>query len=191
MARLSISMKNELVRILENESIKRGKTVSSILSEAANLYLGTDKAGLRLEDIQRAVKIIEIMHSIDAVPVPSILLDHIVKESLESSDQEITKSWYDRGMVLGNIMRTYARDFHEFSNFIKDFRFLIPIDMLEIECSNNTAQIVLSGVGNSIQAARCTSEGIKGLLNAYEFEVDDTEISEGFVKIRATEKNRY
>ena len=38
MARLSISMKSDIINVLEEEAVSKGKTVSSILSEAATLY---------------------------------------------------------------------------------------------------------------------------------------------------------
>lgn len=187
MTRLSVSMKNEIIRVLENEAQIKGKTVSSILSEAANLYLEADKVGLRSEDILRTLKIIEIMHEMNAVPIPSILLDNIIKLSLENSEKEVMQRWFERGLVLGNILKTYAKSFKEFSDFIRDYRFLIPIDMFEIEFDEKKAQIVLSGVGNSLQAARCTSEGLRGLLSAYGYEVNNVETSQGFIKIIAKE----
>lgn len=188
MARLSISMRNDLVNTLEEQAASKGKTVSSIISEAANLYIETDNAGLRLEDIQKSVKILEIMRHIDAVPIPSILLDNIVRISWDTSEKEITQGWYDRGLVLGNILRSYARDFRELAGFIREFRFLIPIDMLEIDFSENNVQIVLYGVGKSLQAAVCTAEGIRGLLHAYGYVVRESETSESFVKISAGEQ---
>lgn len=185
MARLSISIKNEIVRELEDEAANKGKTISSILSEAANLYLQTDKVGLRSEDVLKASKIVEIMREMNAIPIPGILLDNLIKLSWKNSEKEVEKGWYDRGMVLGNILRTYAKNFEDLLAFIKDYRFLIPIDLVEIETTGDNARVVLSGVGYSLQAAKCTSEGFRGLLEAYGYNADSVEISEGFVKINA------
>lgn len=187
MARLSISLKNEIVKSLEDEAEQKGKTVSSILSEAANLYIESNKVGLRSEDVMRTVRIIEIMHEIDAVPIPEILLDNLIKFSWKNGENRVVKRWYDRGVVLGNILRTYAKDFVELSSFVRDYRYLIPIDMLDIELNGNRAHLVVSGVGNSIEAAKCTSEGLRGLLSTYRYDVVSVETSEGFVKMDAVE----
>lgn len=187
MTRLSISMKNDVVKVLENVSETRGKTISSILSEAAGLYIEASSVGLRTEDVTRAVKIIEIMRDMSAIPIPTILLENMIKLSKRSSEERLINGWFDRGIVLGNILKTYAKDFREFVSFIKNFRFLIPVDMLDIDLDGKNAQIVLSGVGNSLLAARCTSEGIRGLLCAYGYEVNQAEISEGFIKMSVKE----
>lgn len=187
MARLSISMKGEMVKILENEAATKGKTVSSILSEAASLYIEADRLGIRSEDILRTLRIVEIMREIDAVPVPVILLDKIVGISLKSSEDEVMPRWFERGLVLGNILRTYAKGLREFSDFIREYKFLIPIGMFETEFDENNVQLVVSGVGNSLHAAKCTSEGLRGLLYAYGYRVNNVETSEGFIKIKARE----
>ncbi|MDA8144307.1 MAG: hypothetical protein M0T81_10030, partial [Thermoplasmatales archaeon] len=67
MARLSISMKSEIVKSLEDEATEKGKTLSSLLSEAATLFIEANKVGLRSEDVMRTVRVIEIMRDIDAV----------------------------------------------------------------------------------------------------------------------------
>lgn len=187
MTRLSISIKSTIVKELEYEAATKGKTISSILSEGANLYIRTDKVGLKSEDVLKAVRVLEIMRDMNAIPIPSILLDSLIIFSWKNSEEKVAKGWFDRGKVLGNILKTYAKDFKELSDLIKDYRFLIPIDLIETETDGESARIVLSGVGSSLQAARCTSEGLKGLLDAYGYNIYDIETSEGFVKINARE----
>lgn len=185
MARLSVSIKNEIVKSLEEEAAKKGKTLSSLLSEAASIYMEANKVGLRSEDIMRTVKVMEIMRDIDAVPIPGILLDTLIKLSWQSGENGVTKRWYDRGVVLGNVLKTYARNFTELSSFVRDYRYLIPMDMLDIDFDGDTANFVISGVGHSVESARCTSEGLRGLLSAYDFQVTEVEASEGFIKMQA------
>ncbi len=187
MARLSISMKSDIINVLEEEAVSKGKTVSSILSEAATLYAEVEKVGIKLEDLLKTLKLIEIMHDMNAVPVPSILLDSIIRQSLKNSESTVLKSWFDRGVVLGNILRMYVNDLGEFTDFIRNYRYLIPIDMLDISISGKMVKIVMSGVGNSHQAAICTSEGLKGFLSAFDYKVDRVETSDGFVKVTAEE----
>lgn len=188
MSRLNISIKNELIKALEEDANKKGKTISSILSEAANLYMEAEKVGLRSSDVLKSFRIIEIMGEVNAVPVPSILLDNMIKLSLKDSENEVMDRWVERGQVLGNILKSYAKTFKDLSEFVSEYRFLLPTDMFEIELDGHSARIVLSGVGYSLEAAKCTSEGLRGLLAAYGYEVDNVETSEGFVKIIAKEK---
>ena len=148
-----------------------------------------EKSGLRTGDVLKVFRVIEIMGEINAVPVPSILLDSMIKLSLKDSENEVVERWFERGQVLGNILKSYARTFSDLSDFVSEYRFLLPTDMFDIELENGKARIVLSGVGYSMEAARCTSEGLKGILSAYGFEVEDVETSEGFVKIMAKEKS--
>ncbi len=187
MARLSVSIKNEIVKSLEDEANEKGKTVSSLLSEAATLFIEANKVGLRSEDIMRTVRVIEIMRDIDAVPIPGILLDTMIKLSWKNGEDDVIRRWYDRGVVLGNILKTYAKNFKELSSFVKDYRYLIPIDMMDIDLDDKTANFVISGVGNSLESARCTSEGLRGLLSVYDFSVINVETSEGFIKMQAVQ----
>jgi hypothetical protein len=187
MARLSVSIKNEIVKSLEDEANEKGKTVSSLLSEAATLFIEANKVGLRSEDIMRTVRVIEIMRDIDAVPIPGILLDTMIKLSWKNGEDGVIRRWYDRGVVLGNILKTYAKNFKELSSFVKDYRYLIPIDMMDIDLDDKTANFVISGVGNSLESARCTSEGLRGLLSVYDFSVINVETSEGFIKMQAVQ----
>ena len=187
MARLSVSIKNEIVKSLEDEANEKGKTVSSLLSEAATLFIEANKVGLRSEDIMRTVRVIEIMRDIDAVPIPGILLDTMIKLSWKNGEDDVIRRWYDRGVVLGNILKTYAKNFKELSSFVKDYRYLIPIDMIDIDLDDKTANFVISGVGNSLESARCTSEGLRGLLSVYDFSVINVETSEGFIKMQAVQ----
>ncbi len=185
MARLSVSIKNEIVKSLEDEANEKGKTLSSLLSEAANLFIEANRVGLRSEDVMRTVRVMEIMRDIDAVPIPGILLDTMIKLSWQNGENGVVKRWFDRGVVLGNILKTYAKNFKDLSSFVRDYRYLIPIDMLDIDLNENTASFVISGVGSSLEAAKCTSEGLRGLLSAYDFSVTNVETSEGFIKMQA------
>lgn len=185
MVRLNISLKNDLVKMLEEEGERKGRTVSSIVSEGASLYLEAEKAGLRSKDILHAFRVMQIMGEIDAVPIPGILLDSMIKLSSGNAEKEVLQRWHERGQVLGNIMKTYARTFNDFSAFVEEYKALFPTDMFDIEIDGNRTTIVLSGVGFSMEASKCTLEGLKGLLSAYGFQSEQEEISQGFVKITA------
>ena len=50
MARLNISLNNELARTIEEEARKCGKTVSSLVTEATISYINVKKLGVQLDD---------------------------------------------------------------------------------------------------------------------------------------------
>lgn len=188
MTRLNISLKNDIVKALEEISEKDGKTVSSIVSEASAIYLEAEKLGLRLTDVMKAVRILGLTEQINAIPVPGILLDRMIELSYKYSDKESREIWFERGRVLGNIMKAYASTIEDFSGFISEYRLFLPADLFEVEVDQGNVAIVLSGAGYSQEAAICTAEGVSGFLSAYGYEPDGSETSEGFIKVSATKK---
>lgn len=185
MTRLNVSMKNNLVKMLEESSERNGKTVSSILSEASQVYVEAEKLGIRITDVMKGVKLIEIMKQINAVPVPGLLLDRMINISFRCSQKETSESWFERGRVLGNIMKAYAETMSDFSKFVSDYSVFFPVDVFEVNILENRVNVVLSGVGYDQQAAICTAEGISGFLSAYGYGSVDSETSQGFVKVSA------
>lgn len=185
MSRINVSLKPDLVKEINELCGRNGKTVSSSIAEAISFYIKTEKTGLRLEDLEKAGQFIEFLKETDSVPVPSILLDAIIKIAMSSSEEETLKKWYDRGFVAGDIIKKYAEDITEISTMLKDYREVIPASLLEIEKEGSGIIITLSGAGNSLEASRCTLAGIDGFLKAFNFKTISSELSEGFVRIRA------
>lgn len=190
MTRLNVSLKEDIVKQLEEEAEKNGKTVSSIVAEASNLYFRIVKEKLRPEDITKSYVIQEILREMNAVPVPEILLNSMIKSSLRNGKEEILKKWYERGVVLGNIMKKYSKNLAELAQLVKEYIQILPVDLFEIEFNYKVAKIVVSGVGYSLDDAQCTSEGMRGFLESYGYSVENTEISEGFVKVIAKEETK-
>ncbi|GGM76772.1 hypothetical protein GCM10007108_13580 [Thermogymnomonas acidicola] len=186
MGRLNVSMKDDVIRMLEELAEQTGKTVSSIVSESASLYIESLQMGLRTEDVIRAFKIMSIIKEIDAVPVPSRLLDFLITASTRANEEEALAKWYERGLVVGNILRKYAPDIRHLAQFINANRALIPLDLFEVSEDRDRITVIVSGVGYSRESAKSTAEGLKGLLKAFGYEVVESEFSEGFVKVTST-----
>ena len=186
MGRVNVSLKNDLIKAIEDYASRNGRTVSAVIGEAANIFLESQEYGIRPEDIIRAFRVLLILKEIDSVPVPSTLLDAMIHSSLEATGDEIIEKWREKGSIIGNILRKYAKTLPDFARFITEYREQIPVNVFNIELDGDEATVIISGAGYSRDAARCTAEGLSGFLASYGYRADSTEFSEGFVKIVAT-----
>ena len=195
MARLNISLNNELARTIEEEARKCGKTVSSLVTEATISYINVKKLGVQLDDMDKLLKFLEISHSIGTVPVPSLLLESMIGLAMNNSENEALQKWFEKGRVLGRILVSFAPDLQELSKIADDFKSLMTWGSVEIKIMDSRVEIVLSGAGYSSNASRCTAEGIKGMLDAYGYASESQETYEGFIRLvavkgRANSANR-
>ncbi|MCL4336175.1 MAG: ribbon-helix-helix domain-containing protein [Candidatus Thermoplasmatota archaeon] len=185
MARLNISLNNELARTIEEEAQKSGRTVSSLVTEATISYINVKKLGVQLDDVAKLLKFLELSHAIGTVPVPSLLLESMIGLAMNNSEDEALQKWFEKGRVLGRILVSSAPDLHELQKFADDFKSLITWGSVDMKILENKVEIVLSGAGYSSNASRCTAEGIKGMLDAYGYVYETQEIYEGFIRLVA------
>ncbi|MHB8358768.1 MAG: hypothetical protein ACYDCP_04610 [Thermoplasmataceae archaeon] len=183
MSRLNVSLSNETAKNLENEARRQGKTVSSIVGEASRMYLEMESSGISVEHIRKTLLMINVLKATDSVPVPSILLDSIIKLALKTSEAENLNKWFDRGEVVGSIIKQYAPDIDALKEAIDNMSQLLPSNMIRITKDNSDVEIMLSGAGYSIEAAKCTCSGIKGFLKSYGVRVQNEDSTEGFVRV--------
>jgi len=183
MTRLNVSLKTDLVRYLEEEAEREGKTASSIVSEACRNYIEISRYGLKSNDISKSMLLFKTIRALDAIPVPSLLLDFLIETSFKSSQQETLERWRERGVVAGNIMRQYAPDIGKLKELTENYSWIIPLDFINISVSGENVDIVLSGVGYSKESAICTCEGVVGFLSSYGVTILERESSESFIRI--------
>ncbi|MGC8505452.1 MAG: hypothetical protein ACP5NK_01920 [Thermoplasmata archaeon] len=176
-------MKPNLVNDIEEEAEKKGKTTSSVVAEALRDYIEISRLGLRSEDILKSLELLKLIRSLDAIPVPSILLDYMAGVSLEHSHDLTLEKWRERGTVAGNIVKQYAPDLVKLKEMLDSYSSTLPLDFLSMEVSGENVNVVLSGIGYSHQAAICTCEGMVGFLGAYGLEITEKESSESFIRI--------
>ena len=186
--RMTVSIKENLANSVEEISKRTGKSASTILSESVTLYVEAKAVGLSAENAISTVKIMNIMKEINAVPFPSMLLDFVITHSTLANEPEAMKKWYERGVIVGNIIGKYVKSLDELRDFVNEHRMMIPIDAFELITRNDQATLIVSGVGYSKESATATAEGIKGLLSSFGHEVTKSVVSEGFVKIESREK---
>ncbi|WP_393971428.1 hypothetical protein OXIME_001704 [Oxyplasma meridianum] len=184
MSRLNISLSNETLKKLEDEAQRQGKTISSIVSEASRMYMEMESSGISINHIRNTILIMNILKATDSVPVPSILLDSIIKLSMRSSETEAIDKWFERGEVVGNIIKQYAPDIASLKVAIDNMKDFLPSNMIRIKKDNYNVEIILSGAGYSKEASKCTCSGIEGFLKSYGIKVQSSENTEGFVKVK-------
>lgn len=186
MGRLNISMKNDLIEAIGDYASRNGRTVSAVIGEAASIFLESQESGIRPEDVIRSFRVLVILKEIDSVPVPSTLLDAMIHWSFQAAGDKILEKWREKGAIIGNIFKKYAKKLQDFSKFITEYREQIPANVFSIDIEGDVATVIISGAGYSEDAARCTAAGLSGFLESYGYLTDTTEFSEGFVKIAAS-----
>ncbi|MGP6220154.1 hypothetical protein [Caldiplasma sukawensis] len=181
MGRINVSMKNEAIQKLEDFADKKGRPVSSIVMEAVSLYMALDSIGIRSEDIVRIGTLISLLIETGSVPVPSILLDFLVKNSMKYSEKETLKKWYERGQILGNIIKKYAETLEELIDQIQQYKNIMVGNFIDIQKEDHRISVKISGTGYSIESAKATVSGVEGFFSAYGIKKEDALISEGFI----------
>ncbi len=188
MARLNISMNNEMVKYIEKKAEDEGKTISSYIAEAVKSYSNIKNAGLQKEDMEFMLKYVSMFISIGVVPVPAFLLDEITKISFSKSSDTVSNAWYERGKIAADILKGYATTLEELWETIKHFRPFLPLNMIELKITNKNVEVTISGSGYSIEASKCTAEGLRGVLEIYDVKTNNYEIASGFVKVYGIKK---
>lgn len=189
MGRLNVTMKNELISDLEKYSEESGKSVSAVLSESAHFYLESLSLGFRPDQIMKSFRILTILQEMDSVPIPGNLLDYMIKVSYSNSESDLLSRWKERGSIIANILKKYARTLEEFASLIREYRVMIPVNVFDIEFYGDRVHVIMSGAGYSLEASRCTAEGLCGFLSAYGYTIEKSDVSEGFIKVQATSEN--
>lgn len=182
MARLNISLSNELAKKITEESVELGKTISSLITEATVHYIGLREQGLDVGEIQDFLMYLRIMSSTRSVPVPFRLFDDMLAVSMKESEKEPPKLFHETGHVLGNLIKTYAPDMESLSRLSKKLKLMLPVDDLRFTRNSDHWEAVVSGAGYGRSSSECLAEGLRGFLEAYGVEIKSMEIMAGFVK---------
>jgi hypothetical protein len=183
MARLNISLTNEMAKKIQDIAESDGKTISSLVTESVNIYMKLRETGLSKDQLLKMLKFQELTKAISAVPVPSLLLDLSINMALQASQEKTLELWAERGKVIGELLKSISPDLTELSKEIKEYSDLIPLDSVDLKVEGNNVELMLVGTGFSIGASSVTAAGMKGFLEVYGIKNLKETISEGFVKI--------
>lgn len=182
MARLNVSLSNELAKKITDESVKLGKTISSLITEATSHYIDLREQGLDVNEIRDFLMYFHIISSIRSVPVPFKLFDEVLAVSMKESKEEPTKIFYEMGLVVGSVIRNYAPDMESLSKLSERLKLKLPLDDIRFSRNQDHWDAIVSGAGYGKSSSQCLAEGLRGFVEAYGMEIKSVEVMAGFVK---------
>jgi hypothetical protein len=185
MARVNIAVDAGIAQDLTEEARKQNKTLYAIANEAIQTYLHVSRMGKSPEQIYKIIQGFEFLKAISAVPIPETLLDRILQAAFKNSKEEVLRAWYEEGRVFGELLKSEAGKIDSLGDYIKRFRELLPISMIDLNIEDDRVQVIMTGTGYSFESAVCTSEGLKGFLEAFGLKFVNAETASGFVKVEA------
>ncbi len=186
MARLNVSLTNEMAKKIQDSAEEDGKTISSIITESVDLYLHLKEMGLSRTQLMRLMRFIEVSKSIDAVPVPSLLLDETLNVALSNSEKKIMDAWCESGRIAGELIKSLVPDMKKLTEEFKEYSAFTPLTKMEIKSNDNEVELLLMGTGYSMGSAKVTVGAIKCFLEVFGVKNMKESISEGFVKVSGT-----
>lgn len=183
MARLNISLTNEMAKRIQESADQDGKTISSIVTESVDLYLRLKEMDLSRQQLMKMLKFQELLKSINAVPIPSLLLDPTLNIALEGSEEKVTEMWCESGRVTGEIIKSLEPDIRKLPAQFKDYSDFMPLSKMELKNEGTSIEFILMGTGYSLGSSKLTAAAMKCFLEVYGVKEMKETISEGFVKI--------
>ncbi|MEM0130311.1 MAG: hypothetical protein QXW75_02470 [Thermoplasmatales archaeon] len=186
MARLNISVTNEIAKKIQEVADRDGKTVSSVISESFDLYARLMDAGFTKGQIFSLIKYCQMTKAINAVPIPGNLLDQSVNIAMRDHGDEMMKIACEGGRVLGELMKSIFPDIDSLISNIKELSSFIPVSKIDLKKEEAKVEFILVGSGYSIGAAKVTSWAARCFFEAFGVKNMVETMSEGFVKITGT-----
>jgi hypothetical protein len=183
MTRMNLSLRTELAKKLQEEAEREGKMISSITGEALQMYFDARKSGVDSNVVSKISSILNLMDSLRAVPVPSMLLDQILQIAIKNDTKASLEKWEEAGFAFAEVCQIYAPNLESLWNFAQLFKEFIPADRFEMSFNEGETTILLVGAGFSLEASRCSLAGISGLLRGYKYQIDDKHIEKGLIKV--------
>lgn len=185
MARINIAVDAGLAQDLAEEARRQNKTLYALANEAVETYLKLSRMGKTPEQVVTIVRGFELLRALSAVPIPETLLDRVLQVAFRCSREELLRAWREEGRVFGELLKSEADRLEGLAELVKRFRELLPVSMIEVNLQDERVEVIMTGTGYSVESATCTSEGLKGFLEAFNLEVERAEVAGGFVKVEA------
>ncbi len=181
-ARLNISLTNDMAKRITEEADRRGKTISSLITEATNHFIEMHERGIDIDEVEDLLMFTELMASARSVPVPFRLLDGILATAVRDSRDKILRLFYESGKVFGSAIRSYARNIDVASKLVSRFKKRLPLDDFHVVGENGRWEITISGAGYGKSSSECLAEGLRGVIEAYGMTIKSLEVMDGLVK---------
>jgi hypothetical protein len=183
MARLNVSLTNDMAKKIQDSADSDGKTISSIVTESVELCFHLKELGISREQLIKMIEFQKFTRSINAVPIPALLLDPMLNIAIENAEDKIMDLWCESGRVAGELIRNLEPDIRKLPDQFREYSLFTPLTKMEIKSMDNTIEFLLMGTGYSIGAAKITASAMKCFLGVFGVKDMKETISEGFVKV--------
>ena len=183
MARLNVSLTNEMAKKIQDSADSDGKTISSLITESVDLYLHLKEMGLSRSSLMRLLSYFEVVKSINAVPIPNLLLDSTLNIALEGSKEKIIETWCESAKMTGEFIKGIEPDIRKLPEEIRELATFTPVGKMELKSEGENVEFLLMGTGYSLGAAKVTAEAMKCFLSVFGVKDMHETISEGFAKV--------
>jgi hypothetical protein len=183
MARLNVSLTNDMARKIQDSADSDGKTISSVITESVDLCFHLKELGISREQLVKMIEYQRFTKSINAVPIPALLLDPMLNIAIENAHDRVVELWCESGKVAGELIKNIEPDIRKLADRFREYSLFTPLTRMEIKSSEDTIEFLLMGTGYSVGAARITAEAMKCFLGVYGIKDMKETISEGFVKV--------
>lgn len=182
MTRLNLSLRNDVARKLQERADSEGKLISSIATEAFQMYFETRDSGVETNMIPKVSAILNIMDAMRAVPIPSMLLDQMLQLSFRNDQKASLDIWEESGYAFSQVCKLMVKDIESFCKFAASYREFIPADRFEINVTDSDVTVLMMGAGYSLEASKCSHAGLLGLMRGYGMEEVEKTVEKGLVK---------
>ncbi|MGC8645551.1 MAG: hypothetical protein ACP5UO_04710 [Thermoplasmata archaeon] len=186
MARLNISVTNEIAKKIQDVADKDGKTVSSVIAESFDLYSRLMDLGFNKGQVMSLIKYCQINKVINAVPIPGTILDQSINVALKTSEESLLKITCEGGRVLGELLKSVSPEIDSLISDLRELSPFIPVSKIDLKKEEGKIEFIVMGSGYSLGAAKVTAAGARCFLEVFGVKDMVETISDGFVKITGT-----
>ncbi len=195
MPRTNISIADEVADELSAEAMKRNKTLYAFANETIGAVISVCKLSGEPSEVLPSWKMGRMLKEVDAVPLPGDLVEKIVRRLYESDREWMLKTWFAEGQRIGSYLRMGYPELQALATAAVEFQGLLPLRRLEIREAAGAemrGQFVVRavGAGQSVEATTCAEQFIRGVVDAYSWNVKSGRVSEGIIELQVLKERR-
>ncbi len=183
MVRINISVSPETAKLIEDQAKQSGRTVSSTIADAIKTCSVTREEGYQINDLVNSLQLNRLYKVAGAIPVPRILLDRLVSGLFNADEKKAIEMWEEAGSSVGIIIKTLAPSLDNLSELLEKYSNMLPVDSIRMNYDDRSMEIILTGIGYSYAASKCTAVAIEKAMKIYNFTKSRTDVMEGSIRI--------
>jgi len=183
MVRINISVSPETAKLIEDQAKQSGRTVSSTIADSVKTCSIIRERGYQINDLINSMQLNRLYKVAGAIPVPRILLDRLVNSLFLSDEKKALEIWEEAGNSVGIILKTLAPTIGDLSELLEKYGNMLPADSIRMTSDDRSMEIVLTGIGYSYAASKCTAVAIERAMESYDFIISKIDVLEGSIKM--------